>query len=240
MSQVTNLESNENDKSESSKTGKFITGAYNICGFIIGFFALFTPDNRNCLIILLMYPLLGIIIVLLGKGFVKFISNDKSRLYGNVALGFIITSIFLTFKSWDDYTLYQTANIWLPFIFISVIILVGIYFASANPLIAKIRIDFIFMIIFGLVYAYGCTREINCSFDYSEAKIYKATVLGQREHSGKHNSWYLTLTPWGPMQYVKEEEIDGYLYDHVKIGDTVNVNFKQGLLNIPWFVVTKN
>jgi hypothetical protein len=155
-------------------------------------------------------------------------------------LGFIITSIFLVFKSTDDYTLYQNTNLWLPFIVISLIVLTGLFFSGGNPFIGKIRIDIFFIIIIGLAYAYGFTREINCAFDYSDAKVYEATVLGRREYTGRHDSWYLTLTPWGPRQYIKEEEIDGYLYDHVKIGDTVKVNFKQGLLNVPWFVVTKN
>jgi small-conductance mechanosensitive channel len=71
MSQETNIESIENNNSEPSKVGKFVTAAYNIIGFVVGFFALFTQDNRNWLTILLMYPLLGIVIVLFGKGAVK-------------------------------------------------------------------------------------------------------------------------------------------------------------------------
>lgn len=241
MSKATNLDSIENDKSEPSKTGKFATATYNIGGFIVGFLALFSQSNRCWLIILLMYPLIGIVMAIFGKGFVKFISNDKSRLYGNISLGFIITSIFLVLQSSDDYTLYQNDDIWVPAIFVGVVILVGIYFAGANPSIAKIKIDLIFMMLIGLLYSYGSTREINCAFDYSQAKIYKSTVLGQREHRGRrHDSYYLTLTPWGPIQHVKEEAIDGYLYDRVKIGDTVKVNFRRGLLNIPWYVVTKN
>jgi hypothetical protein len=36
-----------------------------------------------------------------------------------------------------------------------------------------------------------------------------------------------------------ETEVHQSLYDEVNIGDTVHVRQKEGLLNIPWYVVIK-
>ncbi|SDS26523.1 hypothetical protein SAMN05216490_0843 [Mucilaginibacter mallensis] len=240
MLQSTNLEIPESDKEKPANKAKYITAAYNVIGIIVGLIGLFSDKDKNGLIALLMYPILGIVLVLFGKGGIKLISDDKSRIYGSINIGFLITSLFVFLKSLDDYTLFQTTNLWLPFIIISIIILSALYIVGINPFVGKIRIDAIFITAIGLMYAYGSTRQINCAFDYSYPKSYNAIILGHREHRGKHDAWYLTLTPWGPMPQVREEEIDGWLYDHTSIGDTVKVNFKQGLLHIPWFVVTKN
>jgi len=241
MAQITNSQLPENGNEESSKRARLITAAYNIIGIAVGIAGLFSATTNYALMALIFYPLSGIVIVLFGKGEIKFISDDKSRIYGSINLGFLITSLFVLFKSVDDYTLYQTDKLWLPFIIVGAIILAALYQAGINPFEAKKRAGAIFTLIIGLIYAYGSTKEINCAFDNSNSQIYNATILAHREHRARRSSsWYLTLSPWGPMQEVNEEEIDGWLYDHTAIGDTVKVSFKQGLLHIPWFVVTKN
>jgi hypothetical protein len=240
MPQSTELHLFENGEKEPSKNSRLITAAYNIIGIAVGIIGLFSITNKNGLIALILYPLLGIVLALLGKGEIKFISDDKSRIYGSIYIGFLTTSLFVFLKSLNDYSLFQTTNLWLPFIVISAIMFSAFYMVGINPFKGKIRIDIVFVLIISLIYAYGSTREINCAFDNSDPQIYNATILGHREHIGRHNSWYLTLSPWGPMKQIKEEEIDGWLYDHTSIGDTVKVNFKQGLLHIPWFIVTKN
>ena len=239
MSGDTNLEFTKDTNGESSKTDKFITAAYNIIGIGVGLIGLFS-ENKNALIVLTMYPLLGIVIVMIGKGHVKFISDDKSRLFGSIYLGLLFSSLFLVFKSIDAYTIFQTTCIWLPFIAISVVIIFTLYIAGINPLIPENRTNAIFIIVIGLIYSYGFTREINCAFDSSTPQIYNAVIISHRESRGRHTTDYLTLTAWGPMQEIKEEEVDGWLYEHVKTGDTVKVNFRGGLLKIPWFIITKN
>jgi hypothetical protein len=239
MSQSTNLEFTENTNGQPPKSDRLITATYNIIGIGVGLFGLFS-ENKNGIIALLMYPLLGIAVVLLGKGRIKFISDDKSRIFGSINIGFLFTSLFLVFKSADDYTIFQTPHIWLPFVIISLTIASALYMAGVNPFASKSRTDAIIVLIIGLIYSYGSTRQINCAFDYSTPQIYNAVIIDHREHTGRHSAYYLTLTAWGSVQQVNEQEVDGWLYDNVKIGDTVKVNFRQGLLKAPWFVITKN
>ncbi|WP_259070825.1 hypothetical protein HDF24_23630 [Mucilaginibacter sp. X4EP1] len=239
MSQSTADFSNNKEK-EPSKIAGFITAAYNIVGIAVGLLALCSDTNRTYLIPSTFYPLLGIILVLLGKEEIKFTSTDKSRPFDSIVLGFAITSIFFVTKSLNGYALFQTANLWLPFIVIGAIILTGLYIAVIKPFKGEIKIQAIVILALGLAYAYGCTKEINCAFDNSDPQIYNAKILAHRAHHGKRDLWYLTLSPWGPMKEIKEQEIDGWLYDHTSVGDTVKVNLKQGLLHIPWVIVKKN
>lgn len=91
------------------------------------------------------------------------------------------------------------------------------------------------MIIISAIYGFGSVMSVNCTFDKSAPAIYKAEVLNHRIESGKHTSYLLTLTEWGPMHEQKEEDVGRYLYNKVSIGDTVKIYFRPGLLKAPWY-----
>lgn len=240
MPQITDPQLPENANEEPSKKARLITAAYNIIGMAVGIISLISNLNKNTLIALLFYPLLGIMLVLFRKWGIKLVSIGKGGIYDSITTGFLITSIFVLFKSLDDYNLFQMNNLWSPFIIISSFIVTALYQIGINPFKETKRGVAIFILFVGLTYAYGSTIQFNCAFDNSNPQIYNATIIDHREEGGRHRSWYLTLSPWGPVQQVKEAEIDGWLYDHTAIGDTVKVNFKQGLFHVPWFIVTKN
>jgi hypothetical protein len=230
----------DNKKEEPSKIAGVVTAAYNIAGIAVGLLALCSDTNKTYLIPATFYPLLGIVLLLLGKGAIKFTSADTSRPFDSIILGFAITSLFFVTKSLNGYTLFQTTSIWLPFIIIGAIIITALYMAAIKPFNGDIKIQAIVILVLGLAYAYGFTKEINCAFDNSDPQTFNATILAHRAHHGKRDLWYLTLSPWGPMKEIKEQEIDVWLYSHTSIGDTVKVNLKPGFLHIPWVIVTKN
>ncbi|WP_461453424.1 hypothetical protein [Mucilaginibacter sp.] len=239
MSRETDLKLPDNNIKETGNAAKSIIVIYNVVGFLAGFYMLF-GDKLSGVIIVLIYPLLGIIIALFSGGNIKLIDNGKKWLVESINAGFMVSIVFLCLNSVDVYTLFQTNNLWLPVIVTSLVVSVMIFKTGIKPGIKQDGTSSIFMYILAIAYGYGAAREINCTFDKSAPQIYHAVVLNKTEHKGKSNSYYFTLTPWGPMTRVKQQEIDGLLYNHTKIGDTVKVNFKQGLLHIPWFVVVKN
>jgi len=92
---------------------------------------------------------------------------------------------------------------------------------------------------FVTLYGFASTLQINCALDIFPGQIYKVAVLDERIiSSGRRNSYYLKLSAWGPTETGKEVEVRRRVYDRVDVGDSVNVVFKQGLLHIPWFIVT--
>ncbi len=242
MSQGTDIDSIKSFNEKPVKNAKFITAAYNIVGIIGGLIALFYNlyNKTNNAVALLMYPLLGIAIILLSKGTIKLSSNDKPRIFTSIYLGILFPVMFMAFIAYDDYTFLQMNHFWLPFALIIVIVAAAFYKVSIDSLEGKSKGDIVFVILIALIYGYGGTCQINCAFDYSDTQVYNTTVLNKHAHHGRHDYYYLTLAPWGPEQQIKEVEDDGALYDQVKIGDTVKVNLKKGLLNIPWFIITKN
>jgi len=235
--QNSRLGSTEVDRQKSLKKSKGIALAYNIFGSGLGIALLF-PNDKLSIIILLVLPIVGVMIMLLSKGVIKFVSDSKRSPYPYIAPGAALSGFALLLRSLNDYTLFRFNNLWLPAFIISGILFVLIYIRGIDKSVKPVWGQVIFMLILALLYGLGSTRQLNCAFDNSRQMIYEATVLGHRIYHGKSNSYYLTLSPWGPRENKEEAEVRKGLYNNIAIGDTVEVNFRQGLFHIPWFIVT--
>lgn len=87
------------------------------------------------------------------------------------------------------------------------------------------------------LYSYAGTYGANCVYDHSEPTVYNAKVVDKRISSGKHTSYYVKVTPWG-HHYDKEEiSVPRSQYDEIQIGQTIKIDLKQGLFNIPWYYI---
>lgn len=91
------------------------------------------------------------------------------------------------------------------------------------------------------LYSYAGTYAANCTYDYSEPVVYKTEVLYKREHRGRkgRKSYYLEVAPWG-HHYDKEEiKVSLSQYNETIVGDTVNIDLKNGLFNISWYFIER-
>ena len=91
------------------------------------------------------------------------------------------------------------------------------------------------------LYSYAGTYGANCVYDNSEPTVYKAEVVDKRVHKGRkgRRTYYVKVTPWG-HHYDKEEiSVSSVQYDEVQIGQTVKIDLKQGLFNIPWYYIER-
>lgn len=89
------------------------------------------------------------------------------------------------------------------------------------------------------LYSYAGTYGVNCVYDNSDAIVYNTDVVDKRISKGSkgRKTYYVKVTPWG--QHYEEEEISvpSSQYDKIKIGQTVKIDLKKGLLNIPWYYI---
>lgn len=90
------------------------------------------------------------------------------------------------------------------------------------------------------LYSYAGTYGINCVYDQSEPTVYHAEVVDKRISEGRrHTSYYVKVTPWG-HHYDKEEiSVSQSHYEEIQIGQTVEIDLKKGLLNIPWYYIER-
>jgi hypothetical protein len=86
---------------------------------------------------------------------------------------------------------------------------------------------------------FGTARLINCALDAHKPSVFTATVLDRQIVHGRSRTYLLDLSPWGPRSDEQQVEVSPEFYHNVADGDTVKVNFKPGLLLIPWYYLSK-
>ena len=98
----------------------------------------------------------------------------------------------------------------------------------------------IYLIIIGNIalFSYSATYGINCVFDNSEPKIYNVIVIDKHSSAGRrHTSYYLKVEPWGTKSEAEDISVTSGDYNLIDIGKTVEVDYRKGLFNIPWYYI---
>lgn len=230
-----NLGFSKEDREASFKKASQLSLVYNIVGVVLSFLvALLFKYNQIIDIVILLYPLGGIALISLSKGLIMLIAKKSSAHY-QIFIGIYMPVIVLMIKSIVDYHIFQYENFWVPFIIIGIILFTVLFIYSIRKSNTLIAGQLIVAILIAFAYSYGSVIRINCNFDLSKPKIYTPIVLDQHIITGKKDSYYLNLGPWGTRIYPDDIQVDYTLYHNVTIGGHVNIELKKGLLNIPWF-----
>jgi hypothetical protein len=217
---------------------KIATRIYNIAGVVLGFVAIV---NKSFAItaLLLLYPLIGIVMMALSRGLIKFASNRNTNITPSVMLGFYLPALMMFINSLLEFNILSYHRV-LPFaVSLSTLIFFLIYTTGRNNATRALKGQIIYMVALACLYGYGATININCLFDRSMPVQYQVTIIDRHIAKGKTTAYYLTLSPWGTRKNVEEVTIPWRLYSEVTVGNIVKVNYRQGLINIPWFTVTK-
>ena len=228
----------EAERKKNLENAQYIAWTYNGFGFLLGMILIFV-SGRVVTLLLLVYPLLGVALMFFSKGMIKFISGASRSVSGFIALGALLPCFILLIKSMGEYVLFETGHLWLPALLGSAVLFVLLYVRGINRSIGSVWGQMVFMGVLALLYGFGGAREVNCVFDGSRPRVYSARVLDHRVQGGRGKSYYLTLGRWGPVREEKEVEVQREVYHAMQIDDTVRVELRNGVLGIPWVVVTK-
>lgn len=88
------------------------------------------------------------------------------------------------------------------------------------------------------LYSYAATYGSNCVYDYSTPKVYDAVLVDKHISRGRRTTiYYLTVTPWGNHKEQEDISVSSNQYYNKNIGETVKIDYKQGLLFIPWYYI---
>ena len=87
------------------------------------------------------------------------------------------------------------------------------------------------------IYSYSAVVAVNCTFDYSEPKEYKTEVIDKRisRSSKGRRTYYVKVKPWGHHYDAESITVSSEEYEQYQINDKVEVEYKEGLLGIPWY-----
>ncbi len=180
----TNLGFTEEERGQKIEKAKQIAKVFNISAMVISF-PMLVFNYKPGIVLLLLYPFIGIVIIKLNNGLIRFISNQKRSVFPFVVVGFLVPAFILFTKSMNGYDIFKYDHVWLIAISISVVIFLSLYFSGSNLAVEAVKGEVFFMIAVACLFGYGSTIQVNCVFDQSKPQQFQATVLNQRYTTGK-------------------------------------------------------
>jgi len=228
---------NEEERKEKLVKAVLYSRIYNMTGVAVAIGALLI-DNYLLIIILLLYPFIGIILLNFGEGLIKFVANSKRSPYPFIIFGLFTTAFMQLIKCLFFYNILDYQHVWSISFWLSILLFAPLLFINIKNKDNTVKGQPIYILILALAFGFGSTIAINCTFDKSPLHIYQTKVLSQHITRGKSNSYYLKIDAWGPQKEAEVISVQRSLYDKVTVGQSININFKTGLFNIPWFTIS--
>jgi len=220
------------------KQAKTTTLVYNVAGSITALICIFS-DNGFSNLLLLLLPLAGIVLLFLFKGLIRFYTESARSVYPAVFFGIMFSSGSLLIHSIKQYSLLWVQPIWMPATIIAAIITLVLYVKGRNPTAGSVNGQLVLMLMAAFLLAVGITRQLNCTYDQAPAKTYRALIQDKYIYKGKNTSYHLLLGAWGPQDSGTNAVISRHLYRQLAAGDSITVQLKPGLLQVPWYWVEK-
>ncbi len=214
---------------------------YNIGGVALFMvFTLVNVDNAILNIFMLLYPLIGIGLIIYTKGVIRIFARLDSSAYRSIYIGTLVPITSLISKALKNTTLFDDNDILWPVLIVGSIVFIiflTVIIIWAKPAVLS---QFIFIILFSVGYAFGSVLETNYAFDNSKEQMFSAPVIGHNITHNKSDSYSLQLGTWGDYHMPINLYVSDIYYNDKPIGSTVKVHLKQGFLHIPWFTISKN
>jgi len=220
------------------KTAKII----NLVAGIVAAWTFFYPTPyQYSIFIAAAIPIIALIVTKASNGLIR-IDEKKGSAYPSVIYAFIYPSVGIMLRALLDYEIFDYKNVWSSVFFITISFLL-VLIIKQREITFKKKMDILTigsLTLFLFAYSFAIVVHYNCFYDNSEPKFYTAKVLNKRISSGKSITRYLKLTTWGPQTEIGEVRVGKEFYNRTEIGDQVNIYFRKGNLEIPWFIVTDN
>lgn len=229
----------ETDRKNAIHKARIIAITYNLVGGL--FLILLFGFKRSSIFdaILVIYPFIAVIIIASSKGLIKFFAKQPTPYY-SVCIGSYGAIIPLLIKSVAAYSILALNNFWLPFVIATLAFGMLLMFSAPHKeATTKGRSLSFGRLLTGGIYGFGCVILINCNFDRSAEKLFDADVLGHSITHSKGTHYHIVIGQWGPKSSTSDVDVSEAEYFKDTIGTTVSVHLKKGLLNIPWYTVSR-
>jgi len=217
-----------------------ITKLVNLLGIISFSWTLFYPKPYDYAVLsALVVPIFAVLVIKFSSGLIR-IDKPNGSAYPSVIYALIFPSMGLMVRSVFDYDIFDYSNVWLKSIAI-MISLLFILLIKQKEITFNKKQDFLTIASVAMflgLYGFGTVIYLNCCLDKSEPEHFTAKILDKRISTGKHTSYYLELTSWGERKEIDEVSVSKGLYHRVEVDNEINIYFRNGKLEIPWFIVT--
>lgn len=102
-----------------------------------------------------------------------------------------------------------------------------------------VRGAWIGLLVLAGLYGYGAVAVGDTVFDGKPGVGYSSLVEGKRVVSGRSDTYYLQVAPWGPVEADSEVSVPADLYGAVQPGELVCMTLHPGRLGAQWYRVGK-
>ncbi len=200
----------------------------------------FYPTPYDFLIIsLIILFVLCLILLRVKNGLLQFLNPDNS-LYPSIIIAFVSISFSLVLRSMEDYRLLNYYKVWGFAIFTGILFTI-VCVVGRKEFYAKNKIHFgsvMFCFAIMLVCSYAITVLINCRYDHSNPKVFKAQVLNKKIVSGKTTTYYFDVSSWSSIEKIEEVTVSKVLYNKTNEGEIISIDVMKGNFGIPWFEIS--
>ncbi|HEY4149716.1 MAG TPA: hypothetical protein VGM41_12340 [Chitinophagaceae bacterium] len=221
-----------------AKARKVSTWASTV-GIGISFWVFIYPKPYEPLLIALaILPWVGVYITWYFKGLVRFDTRKKSA-WPSVSFVLYFPALALLLRAILDYDLYIFGKIWTPLL-ASTLIVTLVFFTICKKAVGEEKSKALVMGVGALIagcYSFGLIVLSNCYYDSSKPDSFQVQVTGKHITTGKHTSYYLTLSPWGRFSEEKDQSVRRSFYEEVQTGQSLHVHLHEGRWHIPWYFV---
>ncbi len=229
------------EREDKFKRARFVARTLNVVGSLLAALLFFYPRPYDLItLIALIFPFFILASLHFFRGLIRIDQKNNSG-YPSTIYGLIFPGMALALRSFMDFDILEYSNFWLPTFAVTIVTSL-IMFSTTSELKFKKASDYITVVSlvgFVFVYSYGGIINYNCIYDDSEPEVYSSEVLDMRISTGKSTSYYVELTPWGPVTESEDVSITKGLYEQLELGESVNIYLMNGKMNIPWFTITE-
>lgn len=233
---------NKNTKNKSKKIvlHKLTWLEYVAMGFSAWF--LFYPTPYHILlVILLLIPIIGLVLNGLEKpSIASLVEIDRNSKNEYDVADFIDIPAFVIFIStFSRYELDSVTAVFIAGNFAFIAIIVFLFLTHKQILeSSKDKFWIYSSVIFCLfMYSYSAVVSVNCAFDHSKPKVYATKIIEKHIRKGTkgRKTHYIKVLPWGHHYDAEDIKVSTSEYERYSVSDKVNIDYKEGLLGIPWY-----
>jgi hypothetical protein len=232
-------------KNKKSQDKKIVLHRLNWLEYVaIGFslwFVFYPKPYEWLLVILLIIPILGVFINGLGKpSIASLVEIDRESKNEYDVADFIDFPAFaVMIRVLKDYELDSYSSVLTAGSIAFCLVLLFIYFTHQQITeSSKDKLWIYSSVIFCIfVYSFSAVISINCAFDNSKPKVYETKIIDKHVHRGRKGSksYYVKVQPWGHHYDAENIQVTLSEYDQYAIDDSVKIDYKKGVLGIPWY-----
>jgi hypothetical protein len=187
-----------------------------------------------CLPLAIVVALVPISMLLLMRHSPMLYAFFKEQADPRADLGFVLAvagiGLALSVKNFEFVSMEPLFLLAIPVALVYIAMLYGP--AIKNSALATALIPVLFV---SLPYSFGLAVVVNSLADTSKPTTYIVPVTGKHETHGKSTTYYLELTPWGPVEEPSKIRVSSGLYSNKQPGDSICLALHPGRLRAAWY-----